>query len=115
MRAKSRALTPPGANRYDTRDFHPQKETVMIEKHIIVGVHITDRVKHAPEVQVVFTRFGTNIKTRIGLHDVEEGFASPNGLLLVEFVGTDEQCQKMVSDLSEIEGVEVKTMVFDHP
>ena len=87
----------------------------MIEKHIIIGVHITDSVKHAPEVQVVFTRYGTNIKTRIGLHDVEEGFASPNGLLLLEFVGGDDKAQQMMSELSDIEGVEVKTMVFDHP
>jgi hypothetical protein len=87
----------------------------MIEKHIIIGVHITDRVKHAPQVQVVFTGYGANIKTRVGLHDVEEGFASPNGLLLVEFVGSEEKAQQMMSDLSDIEGVQVKTMLFDHP
>ena len=43
----------------------------MSDQHIILGVHITDRLKNAVEVQKVFTEYGCNIKTRIGLHDGE--------------------------------------------
>ena len=40
-------------------------------KHIILGVHITDRLKEAVEVQKLLTVFGRYIKTRLGLHEVD--------------------------------------------
>ena len=85
------------------------------EKHVVLGVHITDRVKHVPTVQSVLTQFGCNIKTRLGLHHVNESYCSPNGLMLIEFVGDDSQCAAMTSQLSALEGVHVKRMVFGHP
>ena len=42
----------------------------MSDEHIILGIHITDRLKNAVDVQKVFTEYGCNIKTRVGLHDV---------------------------------------------
>jgi desulfoferrodoxin-like iron-binding protein len=85
------------------------------EKHIILGVHITDRVKHVPTVQSVLTQFGCNIKTRLGLHHANESFCSPNGLMILEFVGEDSQCVAMTEQLAALEGVHVKRMVFGHP
>ena len=43
----------------------------MSDQHIILGIHVTDRLKNAVDVQKVFTEYGCNIKTRIGLHDAE--------------------------------------------
>jgi desulfoferrodoxin-like iron-binding protein len=85
------------------------------EKHVILGVHITDRVNHVPTVQGVLTHYGCNIKTRLGLHHVNESFCSPNGLMIIEFVGDDSQCTAMISQLSALAGVQVKRMVFGHP
>jgi desulfoferrodoxin-like iron-binding protein len=85
------------------------------DDHVILGVHITDRVKHVPNVQSVLTQFGCNIKTRLGLHHVNESFCSPNGLMLIEFVGDEAQSESMVSQLAAVEGVQVKRMVFGHP
>jgi desulfoferrodoxin-like iron-binding protein len=85
------------------------------DDHVILGVHITDRVKHVPSVQAVLTQFGCNIKTRLGLHHVNESFCSPNGLMIIEFVGEDSQCETMISQLSAVEGVQVKRMRFGHP
>ena len=86
----------------------------MSANHVIIGVHITDRTTRAREVQNIFTEFGCNIKTRLGIHDTSEAFCSPNGLLLLDFVGTDDDAKLMVEKLSVIEGVDVKTMVFTH-
>jgi hypothetical protein len=83
--------------------------------HVILGVHVVDRAHHAPGVQSVLTEFGENIKTRIGLHDVHEGYCSPNGLMLIEFIGPDARRDSLIDQLSAIQGVEVKRMVFDHP
>jgi hypothetical protein len=55
-----------------------------MEKHIIVGVHITERVKHAGDVQKVLTDFGCQIRTRLGLHEADQNLCSPNGMILLE-------------------------------
>jgi hypothetical protein len=86
-----------------------------VAPHVILGIHVTNRDQHATGVQHVLTEFGENIKTRVGLHDVHDGFCSPNGLMLIEFLGPDVRCNAFTSKLGAIEGVEVKRMVFDHP
>ncbi len=86
-----------------------------MDRHYILGIHITDRVKHASEVQKVFTEYGCNIKTRLGLHEASEKACSPNGLVLLELFGDDAVCNEMAAKLSRIEGVDVQKMVFGHP
>ena len=44
----------------------------MQPKHVILGVHINDRIREVQFVQQAFTEFGCYIKTRIGLHHVDE-------------------------------------------
>lgn len=80
--------------------------------YFVVGIHITDRVTHVPSVQGVLTEYGCSIKTRIGLHEVSDGYCSSNGLLLVEMVGATETVNDFVSALKAIEGVDVQQMTF---
>ena len=87
----------------------------MKDRHLIYGVHITDRLRHATTVQEVLTRGGKYIKTRLGLHEIEGNQSSPNGLLILEMTGPEEDCDKIADDLNAVEGVEVKKIVFDHP
>ena len=82
--------------------------------HIILGIHITDRVRFAGEVQKVLTEFGCNIKTRLGLHEVSENYCAGEGVVLLELVGGPEILQRMTAKLAVIEGVQVKEMVFAH-
>lgn len=87
----------------------------MTEKHTIIGVHITDRLKEAVEVQKVFTAYGQHIKTRLGLHEIEHGRSAPNGIVLLEIVGPESVSQELMKKLNAIDGVECKSMVFGHP
>jgi hypothetical protein len=65
-------------------------------------------------VQAVFTEFGCNIKTRIGLHDVSETYCAPSGVVLIEFFGSDAEATTMAGKLNAITGVQVQKMVFGH-
>jgi len=88
----------------------------MLQDHIIVGVHVTDLVTHAVDVQNVLTQYGCNIKTRLGLHEIGDGTScSPNGLVVLEFVGTKAKCAALCRKLKAICGVDAKTMTFEHP
>lgn len=86
----------------------------MTDKHIILGIHISDRLKEAVEVQKVFTEYGCNIKTRIGLHDVSENVCASSGIVLIEFFGTTAEAEAMAAKVGAVEGVDVQTMVFGH-
>jgi len=86
-----------------------------MEKHTIVGVHVTNRAVKASRVQEVFTDFGCHIKTRLGLHEVTDDLCGPNGLILLELHGPDEILAEMLRALAAIEGVQVQKMVFTHP
>ncbi len=85
------------------------------EKHLIFGIHITDRIKEAPDVQKVLTAYGCNIKTRIGLHHVDNNLCSPQGLILLEMFGDEATCHELADKLNALEGVEVQKMIFRHP
>ncbi|MBN2686113.1 MAG: hypothetical protein JXR40_12590 [Pontiellaceae bacterium] len=81
-----------------------------MDKHIIVGVHIADREKHASQVQQIFTKYGAQIRTRLGLHD---DVCSANGLILLEMADAPESSD-MISAVQAIDGVDIEQMVFNH-
>lgn len=82
--------------------------------HEILGVHITQRTRHAPEVQQVLTRHGRIIQTRLGLHDLHGRDGSPNGLILLHLVGPPSAIAALERDLKTIEGVDIQRMTFKH-
>jgi hypothetical protein len=86
-----------------------------MDKHIIFGIHITDRIKHVAEVQTLLSEYGCSIKTRLGLHETSKNSCSPNGLLILELLDDDKVAKEFAEKLSKITGIEVQKMVFKHP
>jgi hypothetical protein len=84
------------------------------EPHLIFGVHVTNRATQVPRVQDLLTAYGCNIKSRIGLHHVDNNFCSPRGLILLEMYGDMATCRELATKLNTLEGIEVKEMVFEH-
>jgi hypothetical protein len=85
------------------------------DKHLILGVHITDRLREAVEVQRCLTEYGRYIKTRLGLHEVESASEGPNGILLLEMIGPEGKWRELIDKLKAIAGIEVQSMTFGHP
>ena len=84
-----------------------------MDKHIIFGIHVTDRVKNARQVQDLFSEYGCNIRTRIGLHEVNKNRCAPNGVILLEMYGDDAEVFGLKDKLLAIDGVEVQQMTFN--
>ena len=87
----------------------------MSDPHIVFGIHISNRVQNAVEVQKVFTEFGCNIKTRVGLHDVAGDVCAPGGVVILELVGPATITGEVAGRLDAISGVEVQKIEFAHP
>ncbi|HOM60199.1 MAG TPA: hypothetical protein PLX18_03095 [Anaerohalosphaeraceae bacterium] len=86
-----------------------------LSKHIILGVHITDRLQQVESVQRLLTEYGCSIRTRLGLHEANDGSCSPNGLLILEMTDDEKSADQLAAKLNAVKGVEVKKLVFDHP
>jgi len=86
----------------------------MKSDHIIVGIHVTDRMKNASEVQKIFTEYGCNIKTRLGMHEVHENYCAGGGIVILEMVEETATIDGMLKKLKKIEGIQAKKMTFSH-
>ena len=85
--------------------------------HVILCVHLTDRINEAVKVQKAFTAYGGYIKTRLGLHETPAGgseVGSKNGLIVLEMVGPESKATALAASLNKIAGVEVQSLTFTH-
>ena len=80
-------------------------------KHTIFGVHISQRTENVPAVQAVLTKYGCNIRTRLGIHDADATSCSPSGLLLVDVFGPE--AEDFYTELSDLKGVDLQRMDFE--
>ena len=80
-------------------------------KHTIFGVHVTGRVENVPAVQAVLSKYGCNIRTRLGIHDADNSSCSPSGLLIVDAFGAE--VEDFYNDLKALKGVAVQRMDFE--
>lgn len=71
------------------------------------------RVETATQVQDVLTKYGCNIRVRLGLHDAVVDSCSASGLILLQLCGDDVQVQQLEQDLKALVGVKVKYMTLD--
>jgi hypothetical protein len=86
----------------------------MHQDHIILGIHIHNRMKEAPSVQALLGEFGCHIRTRLGLHETSESFCSGAGVILLDLIGDRSQINQLESKLLAVPGVAVQKMVFGH-
>jgi len=84
------------------------------DKHVIVGIHVTNRIQNAKEIQNLLTEFGCNIKTRLGLHETDGNQCATAGLMLLELTGKVEETNQLIKKLKSISGVDTQTMEFNH-
>jgi len=71
------------------------------------------RVETATQVQDVLTKYGCNIRVRLGLHDAAVDSCAASGLILLQLCGDDVQVHGLEQDLTAIAGVKVKYMTLD--
>ncbi len=83
------------------------------DSHVVLAVHVTDRLKKAPLVQKTLSQFGDVIRTRLGLHEVSKDFSSPGGIMILDVV-SEPKARDLQRSLDKIKGIETKLVVFKH-
>jgi hypothetical protein len=83
------------------------------DAHVVLAVHVTDRLKKVPPVQKTLSQFGDVIRTRIGLHEVSKEYSSPGGILILDIVN-EARARQLQKALDKIQGIETKLVMFKH-
>ena len=76
----------------------------------IVAVKLSQRSEFAPKFQEILSKYGCNIKTRIGLHDATTTTCSPDGIILLDVIGNNNEVNSLINELTEIKELIVKTI-----
>jgi len=71
----------------------------------IMGILVDERANHAPEVQQVLTRHGSQILSRSGIPDP----GRQRGIITLTMQAYDSERQNLENDLKKIEGISVKS------
>jgi hypothetical protein len=80
--------------------------------HHIFGIHVVNRPENIPAVQACLTKYGCNIRTRLGIHDASDSACSPSGLILVDAFGDEATVEAFYQELQNLKGVELNRMDF---
>jgi len=78
----------------------------------IMAIKVNGRIAKAPLVQEILTKYGCNIKTRIGFHEVNEDQCSTDGILILQLFGQETEIQAMFDEIGIIDGVTPKIIEF---
>jgi hypothetical protein len=78
----------------------------------VLGVYIENRVAEVKQVQEILSKYGCNIKTRLGLHNVDENQCSVSGLVILELFGDVKDWDALEAALKACAGVKVQKMSF---
>ena len=78
-----------------------------INSFTIMAISLNQRSTQAPKFQEVLTRFGCNIKMRLGLHEAGDA-CSDQGLIILQLTGAKDEIKALEENLNNIEGIKLK-------
>ncbi len=78
----------------------------------ILGVLLRKRTRTSESFQEILSRHGCIIKTRIGIHQTSNNVCSPDGVILLDVVGSESDIQALENDIKSLEGAEIQKMSF---
>ena len=76
----------------------------------ISGIRVNHRVANAVGLQELLTKFGCNIKLRVGLHETSEKFCADDGVIMLQVCGEKADLEAMLAALNAVEGIKAKML-----
>lgn len=70
----------------------------------VIGIKIENRMEESTKLQEILTKYGCNIKTRIGLHDMGEYKCLNYGIILIEVI---DRTNEIFDELSKYWNVQI--------
>ncbi len=80
-------------------------------KKTVLGIYFDQKQKDTLQIQQILTKFGCSIRTRLGLHNVDDE-NDEYSLILLELLGDIDECLKLENELLKIQGLKLQKMMF---
>ena len=74
----------------------------------LIGIKMDNRVANAQNFQEALTKNGCGIKTRLGMHEVDEETCANYGIIVLQPCGARAEVEQLVKDLNALDGVTAK-------
>lgn len=94
---------------YVLRGFNFLNGGFNMENFKVMLIKVNHRVQKAPEMQEILTKYGCNIKVRLGLHEAGD-VCSNQGLIILQLTGGEEAIDKFEKELNALEGVNARVI-----
>ncbi len=78
----------------------------------IMAIKVNGRDAKAPHLQEILTKYGCNIKTRVGFHQTNEGQCSVDGIIILQLFGDDKDIKSLFNEIKSLNGVIPKFIEF---
>ena len=78
---------------------------------VIIGIKLENRIELAEELQMILTKFGCSIKTRLGIPHSINGECTNSGIILLELTN-DTMKNAIIHDLKRLESIDIKSIEF---
>jgi len=78
----------------------------------ILAIKVDGRTSNAVHVQEILTKFGCNIKTRVGFHEASADLCATDGIIILQLFGETDIAKTMLQELGKLEGVSPKIVEF---
>lgn len=77
-------------------------------KRVIFLLSLSKRREAALEIQKILTEYGCIIKTRLGVHDVNNNCCEEGGLIILEIFGEKKLHNELEKKLKIVKGIKIK-------
>jgi len=78
----------------------------------VLSIKIIDRIKEAGLTQGILSRHASLITTRLGFHEVTDSVCSREAYIILHLNGDPADSDKLVSDLNQLGGIELREIKF---
>ena len=79
---------------------------------IIIGIKLEERLENSLKFQKILSKFGCQIKTRLGLHSNENNSCTNWGIIILEFVGEEEILKDFEKEVSSIKDIKIDKIIL---
>ena len=83
--------------------------------YYVIGLRVDHRRANAAGLQETLTRYGCNIRLRVGLHEAGEGRCADDGVILLQVCGEQGEVERLMAALEATPGVTAKLMDLNGP
>lgn len=78
----------------------------------ILAIKVDGRTSNAVQVQEILTKFGCNIKARVGFHEAGADHCAMDGIIILQLFGDDDIAERMRKELDKLDGVSPRMIEF---